>query len=300
MGVATEVVPPGFLKDGVGHPGEGPYLAAVGVAAELEVHAGILGLLKAVGLVVQEDGEAAKGIGQLPDGLPVGIAPVVPADDGDAAKPGHGVPQEGDSGAGEERLGLLRVADVLVVAQDGVDGRLDARELCGVVPLDDGPELDVHYVSAEEHQVRILRVDEVHPAGELGPAVAVAKVEVRGQNHRQRPLQGLFRPYRQFFPVLVPVVDSAGKEDDGNGAHNAREGVSVRRQPLFWDEAQEHAQIGHDECDQEVQIGDHPGVADFIQGRYRPDGCVFAEHHAAEGRRHPYEEKPRHRGLYRP
>ena len=70
----------------------------VGVAAELEVDPGRLGLLEVVGLVVQQQGEKAVRRGEAGERKAAGVAPVVPADKADAAGGSGAVFQEMDAG----------------------------------------------------------------------------------------------------------------------------------------------------------------------------------------------------------
>ena len=60
LGLAAGVAAPGFFVEGVGDPGRGPDLAVVGVAAELEVDAGLFGFFKMVRLVVEQNGESCR------------------------------------------------------------------------------------------------------------------------------------------------------------------------------------------------------------------------------------------------
>ena len=55
--VSALMMAPGFFVQGIGNPGKGPYLAAVGVSAELEIDTGGFCLLQMVGLMVKDDGK---------------------------------------------------------------------------------------------------------------------------------------------------------------------------------------------------------------------------------------------------
>ena len=54
------VAAPRTLIDMVGNPGDGPYLSAMGVTAELEVSTSLLGTVEVVGLVVEKDGKSGR------------------------------------------------------------------------------------------------------------------------------------------------------------------------------------------------------------------------------------------------
>ena len=86
------------------------------------------------------------------------------------------------------------------VVEDGEGRRIQAPELFGTAALQDRPQMKVHDIAPEEDEVRLLRVDEVHPARELGLPVAVTHMEVAGKDHRQGLLHRLFRPDGQQVP----------------------------------------------------------------------------------------------------
>ena len=73
----------GTFIDAVGNPADGPHLPVVGVPRELEVDARLLGLLQAVGLVVEQDGEAllVDVAAQLVQALARAVGAVVATDD---------------------------------------------------------------------------------------------------------------------------------------------------------------------------------------------------------------------------
>ena len=77
----------------------------VGVAAELEVDAGLFGLLQAGRLVVQQEGESPGRPCQFGQGFAAAVGPVIPADDVQSPEPGHGIPQKRDPGISVEALG---------------------------------------------------------------------------------------------------------------------------------------------------------------------------------------------------
>ena len=165
---------PRLLKQEVRHPGDGPDLSIMSMAAELEVDAGGFCLFQMQGLVVQQNREALQGIGQGGYGLPLRIHPVVPADDIDALEGTDRIPQEADAGVGEELRGTIDIAEVFMIAEDGPYGGFQTAELGGIIAFQDGPDAPVHDVSADQDQVRMLGIDQVHPAGNLRPPVMIS------------------------------------------------------------------------------------------------------------------------------
>ena len=121
----------------------------MGVAAELEVDSGLLGLLEVVGLMVEKDGEAVRGTGKFGNGFTPGIAPVVPADDFNPLETGHGVPQERDSRLGEELCCIALPADVLVIAQHGIYRSLDTAQFFRIITFKQRPDLHIDHIPAE-------------------------------------------------------------------------------------------------------------------------------------------------------
>ena len=71
---------PGFLENGIGYPGQWPYLPVMCVTAELEVDPGFFRLLQMGRLVVKEYRESLDRSGQFGQFLAHPIAAVVAAD----------------------------------------------------------------------------------------------------------------------------------------------------------------------------------------------------------------------------
>ena len=63
------------------------------------------------------------------------------------------------------------------------------------------------------------------------------------------------------------------------------------------DAAFTHKTNCHDENQQKVQEGDHPGIADLVEYGRELDGDAFREGEACEHRRHPEQEQTCHGQL---
>ena len=81
-----------------------------------------------------------------------------------------------------------------MVAQAGIDRSFDEAELFLVTALPDRPQRPVDDVTGYEHEVGMLGVDHIHPAGNLGLAVMVSGVEVAGKDYGKWPVQGFLSP----------------------------------------------------------------------------------------------------------
>ncbi len=115
--------PEGAFVDGIGNPGDGPYLAVVGVSAELEVDAAELCLFEVVWLVVEQDGVVVlwRCCYELREWETVGVGAVVTSDDAECAVDEDAVVDEHvDACVAEETAceGLLGI--VFVVAEAGI------------------------------------------------------------------------------------------------------------------------------------------------------------------------------------
>ena len=208
-GVAALMMPPRLLVESICDPRDRPNLTTMGVTAELEVDGGLLGFLQLIGLVVEKQAETVRVGCEITQGCAPTCHTVVAPDDVYALEVGYRVLQQSDASFLEEAGGLSQVAEVFVVAQNGVDGSLDAMELLCVVPLKNGAQAAVDDVAADEEQIGLLGIDEVHPSRQLCLAVVVADVQVAGEDNSQRLLQGLGGGESQLLAIFVVIVDAA-------------------------------------------------------------------------------------------
>ena len=165
---------------------------------------------------------------------------------------GHRVSQKGNPGIGKEFFRLGFTADIFVIAKNRIDGNADAGEFCSVIAFHQGPELDIHDISPEKHQIRLFGIDEVYPSGQFLPAVAVSQVQIAGQNNRKGPWKGFFRLNSQLLAVLVPVVDSAGNKDGGHHCKDAGHQITVIGEPFLGDEPDQYADIQQEKGHKQV------------------------------------------------
>jgi len=91
-GMAAPMVPPCLFVHGVRGPGNGPDLAVVGMAAELEINPCCFSLFQMVWLMIQQDRETLQRVGKSLKGLPVRVGAVVAADDRQALEGTNGIP----------------------------------------------------------------------------------------------------------------------------------------------------------------------------------------------------------------
>ena len=137
-----------------------------------------------------------------------------------------------------------------MVAQDRIGGGFQAAEFMGIIPVEERLGLDVHDVSGEENEVWMLGVDHIHPAGQFGLAVAVADVQVAGQDHFDMLLlQGLLRLDGEFLAILVMIMDAAGyhhrRYDTDDGQQSGKAVIDV----CLGKYLAEHGDIGQYESD---------------------------------------------------
>ena len=131
-------------------------------------------------------------------------------------------------------LGIFSSGNVFVITKNGIGRGFQPMELIGIILIYKWLGLDIYDVSAEEHQVRFFGIDDVYPAGQFGLPVAVANVQVAGQNHPQvLLLQGLFRCNGQLLAIFVFVVDASGYHNDGYCTEDGEHGGEVPVEPGF-------------------------------------------------------------------
>ena len=184
------------------------------MSAELEVNTRPLRFLQPVRLVVQEDGEPVRCIRQFGEGFPPGIGAVIPADDPDSGEIPDLVPEKVDAGRLEEPFGRSLVAVVLVISQNRPYRSVQAAEFRRVIPFQDRPDAPVDDIPADEDQVRMLGVEEVHPPAQLRLPVVVAYMQITCKDNRKGFVQRLLRLDGHLLAILVPVMDASRHQDD--------------------------------------------------------------------------------------
>ncbi len=218
-GLSALVAAPRTLVEGISDPRDGPYLSAVGMAAELEVDAGLLGVFEIVGLVVEQDGvlppvDFCRESGHTAAAL---VGAVVASDDDEGAIDyGRFVAEQVDAGIPVELACEGFPGVVFVVAQAGIDGGLEAAELGCHVLVDEGTDADVDDVAGDEDEVGVLGVDEVDPPAEFGARIVVAEVQVAGHDNGVGMGQGLGGVESERHAHFVAVVQVAVEEDAGD------------------------------------------------------------------------------------
>ena len=199
VSVSALVAAPRALVDVVSNPGDGPYLATVGVTAELEVYAGLLGMVKMVGLMVEQDGKRLPLLPpkervfsyQFLEGLAAHVGAVVASDDGNArVDDGVVVDEKVDAGIAVELAGFGRTAIVLVVTEAGIDGGVESAELFGHALFDERTDADVDDIARNQYEVGLFGIDEVNPPGKLTAGIVVADVQVADHDYAVVVRQG--------------------------------------------------------------------------------------------------------------
>ena len=299
-GVAALMMPPRLLVESICDPRDRPNLTTMGVAAELEVDGGLFGFLELVGLVVEEQAETVRvGCEITQGGAPTGHT-VVASDDVYALEVGYRVLQQSDAGFLEEAGGLSQVAEVFVVAQHGEDGGLEAMELLGVVALENGAQAAVDDVAADEDEVGLLGIDEVHPSRQLCLAVVVAYMKVAGEDYGQRLLQGLGGREGQFLAIFVVIVDAAQGQYERKDTNDREQPNSAILKEGFRQQMAERGYIGQKEDDEEVEEGYQPCVAHFIEHDSCIDGQAVDGEETDKHAGHPQQEQCHNGQLQRP
>ena len=203
----------------------------MGVSAQLEVDAEPFGLLQMVRLVVQKDG--VHPLGSLPCELlqrtAGGVGAVVATDDAKRAVYHRArIDEQMDAGLLVESPGPWHTTVVFVVAQTGIDGRLEPSELLGHAVGKERTDAVIDDVACDEDEVGMLGIDEVHPVGELPAPVVVAKVQVAHHDNFVVLCQGLLRREREGNAHLVVMLDVAPHQEHGHADTDAQGCCPVR------------------------------------------------------------------------
>ena len=86
-------------------------------------------------------------------------------------------------------------------------------------------------------------------------------------------------------------MDGAQRHDQRHDADGPQQPRRAVLQERLGQEMAEGGDIGQEEHDQQIQEGDHPGVAHLVEYGRELDGDAFREGEACEHRRHPEQEQ---------
>ena len=154
----------------------------------------------------------------------------------------------------------------------------------------DRPQAPVHDVPANEHQVRMLRIDEIHPSGKFRAPVMVSHMQVACQHNGKRLFKRLFRLYRQFFPVFVLVMDIAGYHDEHDDTDGRPKACQAAIQQPFGENAAKRKQIRCKKEKEQIQKRYHPRKPGLIEHRGGFDGDLFGQAETGHGNAEPQHE----------
>ena len=186
--VATPMISPGFLVQGIRQPTQRPHLSSMRMPAELKVDSGRFSLLQMIRLMIQQDAETLQRVSQFRKRLPSGIAPVISTNDGNSLDIDDRIPQNDYACILQKMFRIPHSPDIFVVARHRKGGSGQAMKLLGEIPFNKGTNLYIHDIAAKQHKVRGFRINKVNPASQFGFPIAIADMKVTGKNYRQRLL----------------------------------------------------------------------------------------------------------------
>ena len=177
-----------------------------------------------------------------------------------------------------------------MISEYGPHRGLDTPEFLGIMAFHDRPQAPVHDVPANEHQVRMLRIDEIHPSGKFRAPVMVSHMQVACQHNGKRLFKRLFRLYRQFFPVFVLVMDIAGYHDEHDDTDGRPKACQAAIQQPFGENAAKRKQIRCKKEKEQIQKRYHPRKPGLIEHRGGFDGDLFGQAETGHGNAKPQQE----------
>ena len=171
--------------------------------------------------MVQDYGEERVFRSDILKRLAASVAAVIPSDHPDTGFYGGRIGKDAYPCFFQEGHGLVLSRYVFVVAGAGVHGGLDAAEDRGIVPLHGRTKRSVENVSGEEHQIRILGIYHVHPAGYFPCAVMVADMKIAREHDRDGVSLDFSRADFKTLPVFMMVVDPSSEKQQRNGSRDS-------------------------------------------------------------------------------
>ena len=108
-----------------------------------------------------------------------------------------------------------------MIAEYGIDRSLDTTECFSIVAFQDRAHAHVNDVATNEHQVRLLGIDDVGPSLQLSLTVMVAYVQVAGKDNGQWLLQWLLGRDGQLLTLFVVILHTTQRHHHGHNAYNS-------------------------------------------------------------------------------
>ena len=187
-----------------------------------------------------------------------------------------------------------------MIAQNGIDWRLEPFELIGKTAFQDGPYATVHNIAAYEHQVRILNVHQVYPSAQFTLAVMIAYVQIAGQDYSQRLVKWLVCMNGQFLTVFVMVVYASGCHKNSYHPHYTYKSYYAVMQIRFWKDLADRCNIGQKEYEKQIHECHQPRITNIIKECGKPDRETLrieeSGHHDAK----PQHKKARNSKFHGP
>ena len=209
------------------------------------------------------------------------------------------VTQQGDAGVVVKLECSGYAAVILVVAQTGHHGGLEASEGGCHILLEEGLYVPVDDVAADENEVGVLGIHQVYPAVELIDLVRIAQMQVRNHHHGHVFGQSLGGLHLDGLAHFVHVVQVAVGEDSGKHQQHGE-----RALPAVDDEGVGHKVQGTAQVEQKVeQHGidqDHDARgADVVAGSGQRQGPAVEakEPEVGEEQQHAQEHHRQDGGL---
>ena len=137
------------------------------------------------------------------------IAAVVAADDAEIADGLAGILQQMDAGILIKLSRSRLAAIVFVVADTGVDRRLQPQELLVHLLFNHRSHAAVDDVAGNENQVWLLGVDHVHPTVQFAATVVIADVQVAHRHNLHRFADLLLCGQLYLLAMFVQIVQMA-------------------------------------------------------------------------------------------
>ena len=150
------------------------------MATQLQVHASLLGLFQMVRLVVQQNGVVAvvNTLHQLLHTLAAAVAAVITSHNGHVADDDGAVSQDADSCFVQQVKRFVDARDILMVAQAGEGGGVEAFQLLDSPLCLQWPHIAVDQVTGDENEVSLLGIDHIDPSAHFGTAIVESGMQV--------------------------------------------------------------------------------------------------------------------------
>ena len=139
-----------------------------------------------------------------------------------------------------------------MIAQAGIDRRLQPMELLSHLLLDQRAHAAVDDIACQQDEIRILSIDHIHPTGQFLTWIVIAQMQVGGHHHLIVLGQRFGRFQLQRYAYLIIIMEVAIEEDAEYEYEDTQGRIAVMIEEGLRHEMDQSPQVEHQKDDDEI------------------------------------------------